>query len=670
MQILSHRCVLLQSRIIQLSSSYKFNAVHLQHCLITNMSHTNLTNQSADTDNSTASIIESTDTCTTTSHISADPISNTQSIESIESNIPNNNHTNNTTDSTTDTNDSIPAQSPITLTINGPLRWWSTNDCNKLFHSINLQYDTLYRINKKSNEVTLYFSSVIDKQIAIELLNNTPHLFGTTSDKKYRIKDTPSDALKRKYNYDRTILQQNINKKQTTDNNNDNESNSVASKDTTTDEPSKPPKTVVEVVCPFFHIPYDKQIQYKRTDINRLFRSSYKRLIEQYKSNINLIHATQGMICPIESMVPSPIINGYRNKCEFNCALNVHNQKTAGFQLGKYSADGVIVEECYDCPNVPDITKYSTRLFNDFIRGSEYDVYNKSTRSGVWRMLTVRNSVHNKQLMVCIQICSNELTDEQVESLQSDLTQFFITHTSSDEFTQQYGTYQLTSLLLRIHNGINDVCDDTIQPIVLHGQSYITDTLLNLQFNITLTSFFQINIPSAELLYQKAAEYAQCNTNTVLFDICCGTGTIGITMSKQVQHVIGLELIESAVTDARNNALLNNINNCTFISGKAEHTLKQAIHDYVTADTSISVIVDPPRAGLHSTVLKLLRSTVQLNRLIYISCNIKSMITDIEKLCKPSSKEWRGQSFVPVKATLVDMFPHCDHTECVMVLER
>lgn len=203
----------------------------------------------------------------------------------------------------------------------------------------------------------------------------------------------------------------------------------------------------------------------------------------------------------------------------------------------------------------------------------------------------------------------------------------------------------------------------------LSGLKYVEESLLHLKFRISPQAFFQVNTLGAEILFQAAIELAQCdNENTSLLDICCGTGTIGLCFAKYCSEVLGLEMVGDAIKDAKENARINNIDNCDFFVGKAEDIVKAVIHRATKRD--IIAIVDPPRAGLHQQALLALRRTKKLNKLLYISCDPKAAIKNLVDFARPSSKLYVGEPLVPVKAIPVDMFPHTNHCELIILLER
>lgn len=194
---------------------------------------------------------------------------------------------------------------------------------------------------------------------------------------------------------------------------------------------------------------------------------------------------------------------------------------------------------------------------------------------------------------------------------------------------------------------------------------------------------------------------------TTLLDICCGTGTIGILLAKSVQRVIGVDICPEAIDNARRNATLNGVTNCTYMAAKAEDVIRDVMSTYVDSvpagggaaaaaavDTSgggraststedaeglgsgsgthgnVVAVVDPPRAGLHKDVVQHIRRHDGIGHLIYISCSLGGARSNIVDFCRATSKKYRGRPFVVKRVIPVDLFPHTDHCEAVLVLER
>ncbi len=193
---------------------------------------------------------------------------------------------------------------------------------------------------------------------------------------------------------------------------------------------------------------------------------------------------------------------------------------------------------------------------------------------------------------------------------------------------------------------------------VLYGNGYIEEDLCGLRFRISPKAFYQINPIQTEILYNKAMEYAELTGNESVLDAYCGTGTIGLIASKKAKSVIGVELNADAVADARTNAKLNNVENIDFFCDDAGKFMVRAAEIGENFDV---VIMDPPRAGAS---LDFLRSLVILapKKIVYISCNPETQARDLSFLTRKGYKVKRIQP--------VDMFPHTEHVETVVLLER
>ncbi|MBR5437503.1 MAG: 23S rRNA (uracil(1939)-C(5))-methyltransferase RlmD [Clostridia bacterium] len=193
---------------------------------------------------------------------------------------------------------------------------------------------------------------------------------------------------------------------------------------------------------------------------------------------------------------------------------------------------------------------------------------------------------------------------------------------------------------------------------VLYGQGYITDILCGKSFRISAKSFYQINPVQTEILYGKAMEFAELKGTERVFDAYCGIGTIGLVASDKAKEVIGVELNSQAVRDAKNNARLNGVDNISFYCDDAGDFMVAMAQDREKADV---LFMDPPRAG---SDVKFLKSAVTLapKKIVYISCNVETQAKDLAYLCKNGYKVLKIQP--------VDMFPHTNHVESVVLLTR
>ncbi|CAL9687485.1 unnamed protein product [Knipowitschia caucasica] len=213
---------------------------------------------------------------------------------------------------------------------------------------------------------------------------------------------------------------------------------------------------------------------------------------------------------------------------------------------------------------------------------------------------------------------------------------------------------------------------------LLHGVPYIYEEILGFKFRISPDAFFQVNQAAAEVLYRTIRDLCAPShgTGTVgggtLLDVCCGTGAIGIIASPRLHRVLGVELVEQAVEDARHNSALNNVHNCEFRAGKAEAVLPSLMKDLDNC-SGLTAVVNPARGGLHYRVVRALRNHSSIRRLVYVSCKPEgeAMRNFRELCCSPDlKKRLTGEAFTPTLAVPVDMFPHTPHCELVLLFER
>jgi tRNA (uracil-5-)-methyltransferase len=219
----------------------------------------------------------------------------------------------------------------------------------------------------------------------------------------------------------------------------------------------------------------------------------------------------------------------------------------------------------------------------------------------------------------------------------------------------------------------------------VYGKTCLTEELGKCRFQISPGAFFQVNTEGAEMLYQlvvdKVREVSDDPAKTLLFDVCCGTGTIGMTCMKEgaVGQVVGVDISEPAVEDAKKNAELNGFGTgddldsgkTRFVAAKAEMVLAQEIAKTKRLGLNFVAVVDPAREGLHPDVIKTLRLNERIKRIVYVSCNpTGTLVRDAALLCAPPTKRYAGRPFRVTSASPVDMFPLTSHCEMVMTFDR
>ncbi|CAK0906178.1 unnamed protein product, partial [Prorocentrum cordatum] len=187
--------------------------------------------------------------------------------------------------------------------------------------------------------------------------------------------------------------------------------------------------------------------------------------------------------------------------------------------------------------------------------------------------------------------------------------------------------------------------------------------LCGLRIEVGPLSFFNPNTTTCKSLMEKAVEYLSLQKTDVLLDIFSGVGTIGLCAAAHCARVIGVEIVEEAVENARANAALNGIDNAEFHVGKAEDLVPKIVGD-LDPELDVCAVVDPSRAGLHPRVVNALRSRRQVSRIVYISCNPESLAEDVAKM--GVSTDGEEDDLVPVSAVAVDSFPQTLHVEMIL----
>ncbi len=214
----------------------------------------------------------------------------------------------------------------------------------------------------------------------------------------------------------------------------------------------------------------------------------------------------------------------------------------------------------------------------------------------------------------------------------------------------------ITTLLVTINRKFNDSIYD-LEPETLHGKGFIIEKLEEFQFKISPKSFFQTNTKQAEKLYQITRDFAELDGTQTLYDLYCGTGSIGIFCSQFAKKIIGVELIEDAIQDANENAALNNISHSFFIAGDVIDICNDDF--FATHGRPDVIITDPPRAGMHDKLIKKLLD-IAAPTIVYVSCNPATQARDLALL---------DEKYRVTKIRPVDMFPHTHHIENVVQLK-
>ncbi|KAJ7412062.1 tRNA (uracil-5-)-methyltransferase A [Willisornis vidua] len=393
-------------------------------------------------------------------------------------------------------------------------------------------------------------------------------------------------------------------------------------------------KRIADVVTPLWNVPYEEQLAQKKQECEQVLQRLTKEIGNNNRALLPWLFLQKQkfnkLCCPVEGVKASPLQTEYRNKCEFLIGIGVNQEdKTVGCRLGKYKGGTCAVVEPFDTIHIPAIAKKVVKAFQDYIRSTPYSVYSPETYEGHWKQLTVRTS-RNGHIMAIAYFNPQKLSKEELTDLKISLAK---------HFTEGTGKSSGVTSLYFVEEGQRKSPNLEDLPLEhVAGDKYIYEELLGLKFRISPHAFFQVNTQAAEVLYTAIGEWAQLSPESTVLDICCGTGTIGISLAKKVKKVIGIELCQEAVQDAKANAQINELNNIEFYCGKAEDIVPSLMN--VLAPQNLTTIVDPPRAGLHSKVILAIRRAEHLKKLIYVSCNPRAAMNNFVEMHNTRSRLW------------------------------
>lgn len=383
--------------------------------------------------------------------------------------------------------------------------------------------------------------------------------------------------------------------------------------------------------CRWQMLPYEQQLYYKQREV------------QQNLKRIGQVQLPEVM----------PIIGGadtryYRNKLEYTFSnkryltdeevkdSNISQyQNVAGFHAPGVFDKVVSVDECF--LQAPPTNELRTAA-RDFAIANGYSFYDNKLHTGFMRTMQVRLCTTG-EIMVNI-VLGHEDEEKRIALLEHMKNSF----------------PQLTTLLYTINTKWNDSLYD-LEPQVYYGKGYVIEKLEDLSFKIGPKSFFQTNTKQGERLYQVTRAFAELSGKETVYDLYCGTGSIGIFVSKQAGKIIGVETIAEAVEDAKENARLNGITHAEFYAGDVIKVCDDAF--FARHGRPDVVITDPPRAGMHEKLVeKLLEMEAPL--IVYVSCNPATQARDLKLL---------DAKYTVEKLQPVDMFPHTHHIENVAQLK-
>jgi 23S rRNA (uracil1939-C5)-methyltransferase len=385
--------------------------------------------------------------------------------------------------------------------------------------------------------------------------------------------------------------------------------------------------------CKMQNLSYDEQLKEKSDQVEDAFR----RLggFQNFKLN-NIIAA-------------DPVFN-YRNKMEFTFSPNRWVLDTEPEGVDKSFAVGLHIPgrwdkilDIKDCHIQPILGNKILKVAREVcLAHPDLKPYDPKTHIGFLRFLMLRFGVNTNQIMVNLVTAYDDL---------NKLSPLI------DALLEQVP--EITSMVNNVNTRKADVAFGEFETLVF-GEPFIQETMGDLTFEISANSFFQTNTIQGEQLYNEVAKAAGLTEKEIVFDLYCGTGTIGLYLAKQAKEVYGFEVIRSALEDAEKNAVKNEINNAIFLKANLDTFFKSGQLPRRIPKPDV-VIVDPPRAGMHSDMTNYLHK-FKAKKIVYVSCNPTTQARDAKVLAE--------KGYVIKSAVMVDMFPHTPHIETVLLFEK
>ena len=385
---------------------------------------------------------------------------------------------------------------------------------------------------------------------------------------------------------------------------------------------------------------------------SKLQNLSYKRQIDEKVSQVEDAFRRIGGLSnfTLEKVREAESIYHYRNKMEFTFSPNrwVLDSEPEGvdrsFALGLHIPgrfDKILdINNCYIQPEIGNRILSVTR--DVCLSNRELRPYDPKSHIGFLRFLMLRYGMNTQDLMVNIVTAYHDI--DKLTPLTDALLK---------EFSE------ITSLVNNVNTRKADVAFGESETL-LYGEPSIKEKLGDLTFEISANSFFQTNTGQGEILYQEIKDATNLNGDEILYDLYCGTGTIGLYLSKKAKKVFGFEVIRSALEDAEKNAVRNNIPNIVFVKANLDTFFKSGQLPKRVPKPDV-IVVDPPRAGMHEDMTNYLPK-LGAKKIIYASCNPTTQARDAKIL--------NAYGYRIISSTMVDMFPHTPHIETVMLFSK
>lgn len=367
--------------------------------------------------------------------------------------------------------------------------------------------------------------------------------------------------------------------------------------------------------CAFRHISYEAETAMKKKRVEDAFQR------------------IGGINKKLDGFIAAENLTRYRNKAEYPVSFEKE------LKIGFYALHTHRIIDCRDCVLQPEIFADIVAVIRKWTVEFGISIYNSETGNGLLRHIYIRQGAVSKEIMVCLVINGERIPKE------------------AELVKRLCEIPDIKSIVLNINRLNNNVILGE-ECKTVYGADCIYDELCGVKIRLSPLSFYQVNHAQAEKLYRKAAECAQLDGSQTVLDMYCGAGTIGLSMADKAKNVIGVEIVEPAVRDAKINAGLNGIKNAQFYCADASQAAQMLKEQGIKPDV---IVLDPPRKGCSQELVKTV-SEMQPDRVVYVSCDPATLARDC--------KRFGEYGYTVEKLTAVDLFPRTVHCESVCVLER
>ena len=369
--------------------------------------------------------------------------------------------------------------------------------------------------------------------------------------------------------------------------------------------------------CVFWHMDYDCELQQK------------KQRVQDALSRIG------GVSFPELEITGSETIYAYRNKVQF--PVQPQNGRAAA---GFYRAGSHSVIPITTCRIQPESAGKIREAVLSWMAAENIPAYDEKTHTGLVRHIYLRCGKETGEILVCLIV-----NGERLPKAKQLVRTLLAAEPAITGILANYNTKKS-----------NVILGDRFEP--LYGEACLTDKLLGLTFRLSPAAFYQVNHDQAERLYEKAIEFAGLTGTQTALDLYCGSGTITLCLARHVKKVYGVEIVDAAIRDAKENAKQNNIKNAEFFCADAGKAAQRFAQEGIRPDV---IVIDPPRKGVSEDVIDAM-AQMSPSRIVYVSCDPATLARDIARL--------REKGYRAKKAHAFDLFPRCAHVETVVLLSH